>query len=54
MEIELTALKCKRCGYEWMPRKQNVRQCPKCKTTYWNKERKRERYDKAKTQERSA
>ncbi len=40
MKIELVMLKCKRCGYEWTPRKQNVRQCPGCKTTYWNKEKK--------------
>lgn len=32
---------CKRCGYDWIPRSdKEPRQCPKCKTKYWNKERK--------------
>ena len=33
-------LKCKRCGYEWNPRKEDVRQCPKCKSASWDKEKK--------------
>jgi len=34
-------LKCKRCEEEWIPRTENVRQCPRCKSYYWDKERKR-------------
>lgn len=31
-------LKCLRCGYEWLPRKTDVRQCPnrKCHSIYWD------------------
>lgn len=32
-------LKCMKCGWEWIPRKVDVRQCPKCKTAYWEKKR---------------
>jgi len=32
---------CKRCRYTWTPRiePENVRQCPRCKSPAWNKER---------------
>jgi len=29
-------LKCKKCDHEWTPREDNPRQCPKCKSYYWN------------------
>lgn len=32
-------LKCERCGHEWNPRKEEVRQCPKCKSAWWDKPR---------------
>jgi len=28
---------CKKCGYVWISRKDNPRQCPKCKNIFWNK-----------------
>jgi len=31
---------CLRCGWKWFPIKEDVRQCPKCKTAYWNKPKK--------------
>ena len=31
--------KCKRCGYSWEPRMKDPRQCPHCKTAYWDTER---------------
>ena len=31
----VTFIECRRCGHEWIPRKNDVRQCPKCKTAYW-------------------
>ena len=34
--IKVNLLKCKRCEYKWMPRKVDIRQCPKCRSTYWN------------------
>lgn len=36
MEIKIQKLKCLRCGYEWLPRTTEVRQCPKCKSAYWD------------------
>lgn len=27
---------CKRCKHQWIPRKQEIRICPKCKTAYWD------------------
>ena len=29
-------MKCKRCGYEWDSRKENPKQCPRCKRYDWN------------------
>ena len=28
---------CKRCGYEWTPRIQEIRRCPRCKSYLWEK-----------------
>ncbi len=35
-------LTCNRCGYTWIPRVENVKQCPGCRSCLWNKERVRE------------
>ncbi len=36
--------KCGRCGYSWIPRIEGrVKECPKCKSLYWDKERERDR-----------
>ena len=39
MQITIPKLKCKRCGHEWWPRKSEVRICPKCKSAYWDREK---------------
>jgi len=36
MKIAVKKLKCLRCGYEWLPRKIDVRQCPKCQSVFWD------------------
>ena len=34
--------KCLRCGHQWVPRKKDYpRICPKCKTPYWDKEKRK-------------
>jgi len=33
-------LSCKRCGHKWNPRKIEIRICPKCKSPYWDRDRK--------------
>ena len=38
----LQKLSCKRCQYQWYPRKDDVRFCPKCKTSYWDMDRQKE------------
>jgi len=47
---EINAFKCLRCNHEWIPRvelsqlegevKDKPRICPKCKSAYWDTERK--------------
>ena len=37
MKINIKTLKCLRCGNEWTPRIEDVRQCPKCKSASWDK-----------------
>lgn len=39
MKVKVTNLECKRCGHKWMPRKSDVRICPKCKSAYWDTNR---------------
>jgi len=31
---------CKRCGWKWIPRLEKPILCPKCKSAYWNIEKK--------------
>ena len=38
--IKIEKLKCKRCGHEWTPRQEEIRICPRCKSPYWDRERK--------------
>lgn len=35
--MKLSLLKCLRCGYEWLPRVEHIKRCPKCKSYLWNK-----------------
>lgn len=40
--IELPTLTCKRCNHKWIPRTTQLpTTCPKCKSPYWNKPRKK-------------
>jgi predicted Zn-ribbon and HTH transcriptional regulator len=42
MNLKDKILNCKRCGHEWLSRKKdikNVRQCPKCKSAWWDTEK---------------
>jgi len=38
MKIKITQLECKKCKHKWVPKKEEVRQCPKCKSAWWDKE----------------
>lgn len=49
MKIKLNKLKCKKCGHEWIPRKEKVFVCPnpKCHTYKWEDKNKEEKdYDR--------
>jgi len=38
--IQMTVLKCTRCGYAWVQRKlTSPKRCPACNSPYWDKER---------------
>ena len=40
--IQLPVLACQHCGHEWIPRIASLsRRCPKCKTPFWNRPRRR-------------
>jgi len=48
-EVEVSAYKCSRCGHIWMPRDISWREegvkpavCPKCKSPYWDRPKKKE------------
>jgi Zn finger protein HypA/HybF involved in hydrogenase expression len=36
IKVENKQLECMRCGFRWTPRKTDVRQCPRCKSAYWD------------------
>ena len=37
MNIEIKKITCERCGYEWVPRVEDIKRCPGCKSPYWQK-----------------
>ena len=39
MEIKLTYVECTRCQHKWIPRKVEIKCCPKCHSPYWDRER---------------
>lgn len=41
-KIKITRLECKRCGYSWVPKKEDVRICPKCHSPWWDVEKENE------------
>ena len=41
VNINISKLKCERCGYEWYPRQEKVKICPKCKSAYWDTPKKK-------------
>lgn len=40
MTFKLPRLRCQRCEHEWVPRTLTVRECPSCKSAYWDTPRK--------------
>ena len=36
INLDKLKIKCERCDYKWIPRKEDVRVCPKCKSAYWD------------------
>ena len=42
IKITMEGFLCERCGYKWIPRnkEENPRECPKCKSPYWDKSKK--------------
>lgn len=42
IKITKEGYKCSRCGHEWIPKegKEKPVVCPKCKSPYWDKEKK--------------
>lgn len=46
VKLSIEGYKCERCGHEWIPRGEDKKEpavCPKCKSPYWNKPRKRDK-----------
>ena len=44
-EKDFVVWKCKRCGHMWHPYQNNTEKpkvCPKCKSPYWDRERRNE------------
>jgi len=40
MKVKISEkLKCKRCNHQWIPRKEEVIVCPRCKSLSWYRER---------------
>jgi len=39
-KVKIYEITCKRCNESWPPRKVDIKRCPRCKSPYWNKERK--------------
>ena len=38
MMNEVVVLVCKRCGHKWVPLVDEPKQCPDCRSRYWNRD----------------
>lgn len=36
INLEKFKLKCVKCGYKWIPTREDVKICPRCKSIYWH------------------
>ena len=36
-DMKLPAVKCLRCGYEWVPRTMDPKHCSSCNSPYWDR-----------------
>jgi rubrerythrin len=42
-EVTLKGYKCERCSHVWLPKEEEApRVCPKCKSPYWDRPRKKQ------------
>ena len=41
--LTISQVKCQRCGYEWLPRKQKPIACPQCSSRAWDGSKEREK-----------
>jgi len=41
MKNKIKKMNCLRCGHKWIPRKEDVRMCPKCKSPYFDQAKKK-------------
>lgn len=39
MKVDIKGYRCFRCGHEWLPRADNPKVCPMCKSPWWNVQR---------------
>ena len=39
VKVKVPKLTCLRCDHEWVPRTEDVRQCPSCKSARWDSAR---------------
>ena len=44
-QLVLPIRKCIRCEKTWIPRKLDIKNCPKCNSSLWNKPRVRKPYN---------
>jgi len=38
IDERVVILECKRCGHRWIPQVVSPKQCPKCRSRYWNRD----------------
>jgi hypothetical protein len=41
--LKVLIVHCERCGHEWAPRQTEIRICPKCKSPYWDKPKRKKK-----------
>jgi Zn finger protein HypA/HybF involved in hydrogenase expression len=48
VKVQVWAYKCERCDHVWMPREEGVapKVCPKCKSPYWDRPRRKPKEDR--------
>lgn len=41
MKIKIKKIRCLQCSHQWIPRKEEIKKCPRCQSVWFDKPKKK-------------